>query len=232
VAAGRRHEVTRLEAFSDAVFAFALTLLVVSLEAPRSYHELMALARGFLPFACSFALLVWIWYEHSAFFSRYHLDDPLTAALNAALLFVVLFYVYPLKYITTVMFHQLLPELHLEPPANAVEVSRLFILYGAGYISVFAILAGLYYRAWRKRHDLALTPIEAFDARLYAGRHALSAMVGLLSIGWALVAPGKWAAFAGFVYFLMAPVQTIYGAWGGRRRRVRFEHAARPRTKA
>ena len=230
--AQRRHEITRLEAFSDAVFAFALTLLVVSLEAPRTYHELMALARGFLPFACSFALLVWIWYEHSAFFGRYHLNDPLTATLNAALLFVVLFYVYPLKYVTNLMFHQLLPELHLESPANSMEVARLFILYGAGYASVFSILAGLYDRAWRKRQDLALTPIEAFDARLHAGRHALSAMVGLVSIGWALLAPGNWAAFAGFVYFLMAPVQTFYGSWSERQRRVRFGHAARPHARA
>ncbi|HEX9366264.1 MAG TPA: hypothetical protein VF921_06545, partial [Vicinamibacterales bacterium] len=55
----RRHEGTRLDPFSDAVFAFALTLPVVSREAPRSDRELMALARGFLPFACSFALRVW-----------------------------------------------------------------------------------------------------------------------------------------------------------------------------
>ena len=219
----RRHEITRLEAFSDAVFAFALTLLVVSLEAPRTYHELMALARGFLPFACSFALLIWIWYEHSAFFSRYDLHDPLTVTLNAALLFVVLFYVYPLKYMTNVMFHALLPELHLEPPAGATELARLFVLYGTGYVSVFAILSGLYYRAWRKRAALALTPLETFDARLYAGRHALSAMVGLLSIAWALAAPGRLVPFAGFVYFLMAPVQTFYGMWSGKRRRP-FEH--------
>ena len=219
----RRHEITRLEAFSDAVFAFALTLLVVSLEAPRTYFELMTLARGFLPFACSFALLIWIWYEHSAFFSRYDLHDPLTVTLNAALLFVVLFYVYPLKYMTTIMFSALLPELHLEPPSGPTQLGRLFVLYGSGYVSVFAILTALYYRAWRKRGALSLTPLEAFDARLHAGKHALSAMVGLLSIGWALAAPGRLVPFAGFVYFLMAPVQTFYGAWSGKRRRLRFE---------
>jgi len=80
---GRHHEITRLEAFSDAVFAFALTLLVVSLEVPRSYPELMLLVRSFIPFACCFALLVWIWHEHSMFFSRYSLRDGPTT-LRAA----------------------------------------------------------------------------------------------------------------------------------------------------
>src|SRR6476646_6662702 len=107
----RRYEITRLEAFSDAVFAFALTLLVVSLEVPHTYAELMHLIRGFLPFACCFALLVWIWYAHSAFFSRYALHDRVTTVLNAVLLFVVLFYVYRLKYLFTLTFSMMLPDL-------------------------------------------------------------------------------------------------------------------------
>jgi uncharacterized membrane protein len=63
----RRHEITRLEGFSDAVFGFALTLLVVSLEVPRSYDELMGIMSGFMSFACCFALLLWIWHEHNVF---------------------------------------------------------------------------------------------------------------------------------------------------------------------
>ena len=74
----RRHEVSRLEAFSDAAFAFALTLLVVSLDVPKSYDELMRTMRGFPSFACCFALLVWIWHEHNMFFRRYGLQDGWT----------------------------------------------------------------------------------------------------------------------------------------------------------
>lgn len=35
----RTHEISQLETFGDAVFAFALTLLVVSLQVPKSYDE-------------------------------------------------------------------------------------------------------------------------------------------------------------------------------------------------
>src|SRR5258708_36671817 len=123
----RRYEITRLEAFSDAVFAFALTLLEVSLEAPRSYAELMQLARGFLPFAASFALLIYIWYEHSVFFSKYGLHDRTTTILNAVLLFVVLFYVYPLKYLFTLTLAIVIPQLrHEGAPQTLREMTNLF----------------------------------------------------------------------------------------------------------
>jgi uncharacterized membrane protein len=215
----RRHEITRLEAFSDAVFAFALTLLVVSLEAPRSYHELMNLVRGFVPFAACFALLVWIWYEHSAFFTKYALRDRVAVLLNSALLFVVLFYVYPLKYVFTQMFAFLQPETGgqaLTPP----ELANIFAVYGAGYTAVFLLFAALYFHAWRRRDALGLTPAEAFDARLEVGEQLVSAGVGVTAALWALVSPRSYSmvSFSGFLYMLMAPAHAVYGAWGGRRR--------------
>src|SRR5512144_3070514 len=100
----RGGEISRIEGFSDAVFAFAVTLLVVSLEMPRTFHELSAAMKGFVVFAVCFALLIEVWREHYVFFRRYGLQDAGTVWLNAALLFVVLFYVYPLKFLFNIVF--------------------------------------------------------------------------------------------------------------------------------
>src|SRR5258708_221116 len=95
----RGHEVSRIEGLSDAVFAFAVTLLVVSLEVPKTFTELSVAMRGFGAFAISFGLLFMVWYNQYKFFRRYGMQDTLTVCLNGALLFVVLFYVYPLKFL-------------------------------------------------------------------------------------------------------------------------------------
>ena len=54
-------EVTRLESFADAIFAFALTLLIVSLEVPKSFADLINTMRGFPAFAVCFLMLATIW---------------------------------------------------------------------------------------------------------------------------------------------------------------------------
>src|SRR6516225_8221470 len=102
----RGREISRIEAFSDVVFGFALTLLVVSLEVPRTFAGLIEDMRGFLPFAVCFAVLAYVWWAHHQFFRRYGLDDVVTAVLNFVLLFVVLFYVYPLKFMFTGIFNE------------------------------------------------------------------------------------------------------------------------------
>ena len=135
----RGKEITRLESFSDAVFAFAVTLLVVSLEVPRTFPELMRTMRGFIPFAICFALLINIWSQHCRFFRRYGLQDSNVRVLNSILLFFVLFYVYPLKFLFVTVFDN-------EGRLDAVEMRQLFVVYGLGSAVLQAIFCLLYLR--------------------------------------------------------------------------------------
>src|SRR5215469_888562 len=128
----RAGEITRLEAFCDVVFGFALTLLVVSLEVPRNYAELMAAIRGFVPFAACFAQLILIWRAHYRFSRRYGLEDPYTVFLNVVLLFLVLFYVYPLKFVFTTLFDQLTGGGEMTTGMGWHEASVLMRVYAAG----------------------------------------------------------------------------------------------------
>jgi len=95
----RSHEITRIEGFSDAVFGFAITLLIVSLEVPRTSTELLATMRGFGAFVVTFIMLAGLWYSQYSFFRRYGLEDRTTVILNLALLFTVLFFVFPLNFL-------------------------------------------------------------------------------------------------------------------------------------
>src|SRR5579884_2579161 len=86
----RGKDVSRIEALSDAVFGFAVTLIVVSLEVPKTFSDLQnTLVHGIIAFALSFIMLMQVWHWHYSFFRRYGLQDAQTLLLNTALLFVI-----------------------------------------------------------------------------------------------------------------------------------------------
>ncbi|MGA9725339.1 MAG: TMEM175 family protein, partial [Candidatus Binatus sp.] len=97
----RGHQVTRVEALSDVVFAFALTLLGVSLGVPRTFDQLLETMRDFPAFAICFAILIRLWHDHYRFFRRYGLQDGTTIFLNSVLLFIVILFVYALKFLVS-----------------------------------------------------------------------------------------------------------------------------------
>jgi hypothetical protein len=216
----RKHKISRLEEFSDAVFGFALTLLVITSSVPRSYQQLTELIQGIPAFACCFALLVWIWYEHDAFFERYPLQDGATIVLNSALLFTVLLYIYPLKF----MFDSFMAEVFgLGTSANLVrmsldELAKASTLYGLGFFLLMGLFALMYLNAHRRRDVLGLTVLEAFDARSLAGHQLVSAGVGLFAMLFALVGPRELAFLSPSSFALMGPGHWAYGKWAAKRR--------------
>ena len=217
----RRHEMSRLEGFSDAVFAFALTLLVVALDVPKNYDDLMRLMAGFLPFACCFSLLVWMWYAHNVFFRRYGMQDAYTVTLNGALLFVVLFYVYPLRFMFDSMFAQFDRDIAASLGVTRMQLHELAnasAVYGIGFCVLMILYALLYRHAYARREALGLTPLEAFDARASMTEHLLSAAVGFVAFAFALLAPLRIVFLSPMCFALMGP---LHWWWGRRVTRAR-----------
>ncbi|MDQ6894490.1 MAG: TMEM175 family protein [Acidobacteriota bacterium] len=219
----RAGEVSRLEGFTDAVFAFAVTLLVVSLEVPRTFTELVLAMRGFLAFAICFVLLFLIWYEHYVYSRRYGLDDTTVVWLNGALIFVVLFYVYPLKFMFTMVVNGVFgfqdPARGSEPILRASDGPTLFLIFGAGYVAVFLVFTLLYLHAWRKRGELGLTDIEIHDTRSRLWSAVLTGATGVASIFCVLLFGEQGARWAGPIYLLNGLTLTAHGFWWGSRRR-------------
>jgi uncharacterized membrane protein len=207
----RGAEVTRLEGFTDAVFAFAVTLLVVSLEVPKTYPELMVAMHGFFAFGICFTLLANVWYQHYRFFRRYALETPWVVFLNCALLFFVLFYVYPLKFLFTAMFER--------SEIEAPEARALFTIWSLGYAAVFAVFALLYLHAWRIRTQLELTPFEAIRTRVSLLDQLAMVLIALLSTALARAMPDRYVGIAGYIYCIVPVYFTIAHSIAGRRER-------------
>jgi hypothetical protein len=212
----RGREVSRLEGFSDAVFGFALTLLVVSLEVPRTFHELRLLVWELPAFAVCFLILFGTWNGHYTCCRRYGLVDGPTRALTGLLLFLVLFYVYPLKFLWSFMFGALLvnsgwlpPDIEqeltarIEPMLTEHDAAHVMVLYSGGYLAVMATFALMHLQAARRRTELALDDVEAYVTRWSTRFYAAQAAVAAVSI--AIAASGH-AALAGWSYFLMFPL--------------------------
>jgi hypothetical protein len=229
----RSHEISRIEGLSDAVFAFAVTLLVVSLEVPKTFNELAETMRGFGAFAISFLLLFSVWFNQYKFFRRYGLNDTITVLLNAALLFVVLFYVYPLKFLFSTLVDRLMGghgEVRL-PNGNVVamiemdQMGTLMLIFGAGYLAVFGVFILLYWHAYRKRADLELNKLELFDTRNSIQESALNCAIALISMGLVFFGGAKYAGLAGITYMLTGVAMGANGTiMGSRRRRMEKEY--------
>ena len=221
-------EIARIEGFSDAVFAFAVTLLVVSLEVPETFTELWEKMHGFVAFMICFALLFLVWHDQYIFFRRYGLQDGVTNWLNGALLFVVLFFVYPLKFLFSFLFKAFtggdlqvhLPDGRVEPIIEFGQMPQLMIIYALGYIAVGLIFVLLYRRAHHKRVELELNDGEMLETRASIQSHALNIGIGLLSLLIVLIGGEYSSFFAGIVYSLIGPVQGLNGWIMGKKKKA------------
>jgi uncharacterized membrane protein len=94
-------ETGRVEAFSDGVFAIAITLLILIIEPPSSGehlgHELLRLWPSYLAYAASFLTIGIMWVNHHAVFRHFARVDRPMLFLNILLLMLIAFVPFPTR---------------------------------------------------------------------------------------------------------------------------------------
>lgn len=205
----RGGEVSRIEGLSDAVFALSLTLLVVALEVPSTSEELVAVFWQFPAFALCFAFILWVWYEHFLYHRRFGFEDWATVAFNGVLLFFIVFYVFPLKFLASALITGSLEGTSKDVVFGS-HGSAVMLFYSAGFVGIFTVLALMYWRAWRLRDEIQLDAAEREAVRGSIWGHILSIAIGLLSLAFVIFVPNI-PALSGLVYFLMGPAQGFNG---------------------
>ncbi|MFK7958801.1 MAG: TMEM175 family protein [Lysobacterales bacterium] len=211
----RGMDMTRLETFTDAAFAFALTLLVISFDnVPTNVAELQLALKNIPAFAVSFSLISLFWYAHHTWSRRFGLDDITTVVLTLIFVFVTLVFVFPLRLMASALMAWLTEgwvpfELGDYTPER---VAFVFAVYGCGFASMSGLLC-LLYRHALKTSTLNLNAEEKFTTRADMQVWIILTGAGVLSTLIALFAPLPVSSGAGWVYALLSIAMPVFGVW-------------------
>lgn len=197
-------EVTRLDTFVDATFAFVLTMLVISFdELPSTSAELLSAIKRIPAFAASFATLMMFWLKHRHWSRRYGLENSATIRHSLILIFVMLVYVYPLRMIFEGLFSQIsngyLPS-SFQVDAFA-DIRIMFATYSIGFFALALLIYLLFRAAISNSSLLALNQFELQETQVDMQVWAIAAGFGVFSVLLALCLPDRYITLAGYVYF-------------------------------
>jgi uncharacterized membrane protein len=215
----RGGEVSRLEAFSDGIFAITVTLLIVSTASIERFYDVWMLVRDLPAFLLSFAFLMYAWFEHHRFFRRYGLQDGLTQLINTVFLFLIMILAYPLKLLTTFLWYLILgipsSELFVMPAESGLNITEfmqrtyMMYFYCVAVVGVFGCLLLMHLNALFKQQQLELDDLERLITKKSLSHHLVTTAIALSSLIVLLMSnnPG----WSGVVFFLMPPAHFFTG---------------------
>jgi uncharacterized membrane protein len=190
------NETARIEAFSDGVFAIAITLLILELQVPHITPQgglraaLINLWPSYLAFLASFMTIGIMWLNHHRLFTLINKNDDGLIAFNLLLLLGITWLPFPTA---------LLAE-HLEGPHADQQTAAL--VYAGSFFAIAIIFNVMWRYACRAKivHEhlnvIAITKQYALGPIMYA----LLVIVAFFSAEWCLVLSVFFA-----LYFALPP---------------------------
>jgi len=210
-------EMTRLETFIDAAFAFAISMLViVAQQIPDDIASLLAAFRNVPTFICSIAVLGIFWRGHWLWSRRYGLEDGVSILISWAMIVTILIFIYPLKAIFGAMWYLLSNGQvgHRFSLHTTEEQARwIFAIYALGLIAISAEIFLLNLRAWQLRQPLRLNAREELMTRGELTGWSIPVIFGMLSLLFSFALPIEQIAWCGWIYFLMAITLRAHKFW-------------------
>lgn len=204
----------RLDAFTDAAFAFAVTLLVIGgSEASSSYEALAAAVADVPTFAIGFAIIVMFWFAHVRWRAYRGEGDWLSVLLSLLLIFLVLIYIQPLR----AMARSLSSFMGGSGAPFVGDLGDLFLVYGAGFVAMSLATAGLFAEALRG------SCLDAEGRAIVRGETIIwLILAGTGSVSMALACFEATELAAPWLYATLAPSIGLFTArydWTGRKAR-------------
>jgi uncharacterized membrane protein len=213
---------SRLESFSDATFAFSITLLMISLEVPKTFSQILNLTDELIAFAITIIPLILIWQQHRLFFKRYGMDDRTILIWNTVLLFIVLIFIFPLKFLSLfiIRFFSFVlfgTENVFNTMIDSMQVPWLMVYYGVGAIGILFVFSRFYKHAIKMATEIGLSREELNLTQYYKRVYTHLSLVPVISIIFALAFMNVDVILAsiisGMLYSLTGVVFVINQRW-------------------
>ena|SRR5438132_1882871 len=222
----RGMEMTRLETFIDAAFAFAISMLVIAAnQVPDDIETLLGAFKNVPAFVTSIVVLGIFWRGHWLWSRRYGLEDGVSIFISWAMLATILIYIYPLRAVFGSMWFLLSDGRfgHALGLRIDAEARALFAIFAVGFTAIALEIVLLNLRAWQLRVPLRLNTREKFITRYEIAGWSLPVAVGIISLVLALILPIREIAWSGWVYFSMAILVPLHSAYRKRRMKKKDE---------
>jgi uncharacterized membrane protein len=200
---------SRLDNFTDAAFAFAVTLMVIGGAGTPTDFGQLARALGDIPaFAFGFALITLFWFAHVSWRALRGEGDGLSTLLTLILVFLVLIYVQPLRAMTAAL------SIYFTGSGGGFggSLGGLFAVYGVGFTAMALTVSALFHDALR---NPGLDAAGRASAKGQRGIWLIQASTGIVSI---IVSATPLRAFAGWVYASLGITVPLFAArydWTG-----------------